>query len=71
MVTVRLVTNPDTDGGFKRRAEELARQVDTPEALESLLRTEYRNVRVVLGVTDVVERWYVYRDGHWINTLEV
>jgi hypothetical protein len=61
------VTNPDTDSDFRSRAEQLASEVDTPDELERLLRAEYRRARVVRGVTDIVERWYVYRDGRWIN----
>lgn len=69
-MTVRLVTNPQTDTDFQRRAEELVDQVDSPEELESLLREQYHRARVVRGVTDITERWYVYRDGRWINSRE-
>ena len=70
LVTVRLITNPYTDLDFERRAQEFADRVETPEELEELLRERYRNARVVRGVTDIVERWYVYRDGHWVNSRE-
>lgn len=69
-MAVRLVTNPTTDIDFQRRAQELAAKVETPEQLESLLHEEYVLARVVRGVTDIVERWYVYRDGRWINSRE-
>lgn len=64
---MRLVVNPVWDADFVRRAEELAEAADTPGDLERLLRTSYASARVVPGVTDIVERWYVYRDGRWIN----
>jgi len=63
-----LITNPQSDTEFQRRAEELARDADTPDELERLLRPHYSRARVVSGVTDIVERWYVYRDGRWINS---
>lgn len=69
-MTVRLVTNPNTDFEFQRRANELIERVDTPEQLENLLRERYSKARVVRGVTDIVERWYVYRDGRWTDTRE-
>ena len=70
MVTVRLVINPQTDAQFQQRAEELAQSVDSPDELERLLRLDYGRARVVPGVTDIVERWYVYHDGRWINSRE-
>ena len=68
MVTVRLVTNPDTDSEYHRRAEKQDESVYTPDEIERLLRSDYRRARVVRGVTDIVERWYVYRDGRWVNS---
>jgi hypothetical protein len=70
VVTVRLITNPQSDIEFQRRAEEFARDADTPEDLERLLRPQYSRARVVPGVTDIVERWYVYRDGRWVNSRD-
>lgn len=64
------MTNPHTDTEFQRRAEELVDRADSPEELESLLREQYHRTRVVRGVTDIYERWYVYRDGSWINSRE-
>lgn len=69
-MTVRLITNPQTDTDFARRAEELASEVDSPEELERLLREQWHRARVVRGVTDIFERWYVYRDGRWVNTRD-
>jgi len=70
LVTVRLVTNPHTDNEFQLRAEQFVERVESPEELEALLREQYHRARVVRGVTDIVERWYVYRDGRWINSRE-
>lgn len=67
-MTVRLITNPVSDDEFQRRAQELAGRADTPEQLELMLREYFKRARVVRGVTDIVERWYVYRDGRWINS---
>lgn len=66
-VAVRLVVNPATDVDFQRSAETLAQSASTPEELQRLLQAIYPRARVVRGVTDLVERWYVYRDGHWVN----
>ena len=65
---VRLVINPANDPSFHERATQLARDIAEPEELERSLRDEYERARVVRGVTDVVERWYVYRDGHWVDS---
>jgi hypothetical protein len=70
VVTVRLIVNPTNDAEFQRSASEFATQADTPEELERLLRQKYSRARVVSGVTDIVERWYVYRDGRWINSRD-
>ncbi|HEY7023570.1 MAG TPA: hypothetical protein VH371_01275 [Candidatus Limnocylindrales bacterium] len=64
---MRLIVNPADDLEFERRTHELAATSDAPEELEENLREFYSRVRVVRGVTDIVERWYVYRDGRWIN----
>ncbi len=65
MARARIIANPPDDRPFIGRVEELAGTVETPEDLEQLVRHEYPEARVVRGVTDVVERWYVYREGHW------
>jgi hypothetical protein len=70
LVTVRLVANPETDVDFQRLADELVTEVDAPEQLEKLLRKRYPRARVVTGVTDILDRWYVYRDGHWVNSRD-
>jgi hypothetical protein len=65
MANARIIPNPHDDRLFADRVEELAEGADTPEALEELVRGDYPEARVVRGVTDVVDRWYVYRDGRW------
>ena len=65
MARVRLIANPANDLAFTRHAELLADRCSAPEELERELRTDYAHARVVRGVTDVVERWYAYRDGSW------
>ena len=64
----RLSINPSNDPDFSRRVHELARGTETPEELELRLRSEYPLTRVFRGVTDIVERWYVYRQGHWTRS---
>ena len=70
MVTVRLIAYPANDYEFQRRAQELAARADTPEQLQQALRRQYSRARVVAGVTDIVERWYAYRDGRWMNSRD-
>ena len=69
-VRVRLITNPLTDTRLERAAERfLGEGVDEPEDLEEQLRADFPRVRVVPGLVDVNEwRWYVYRDGSWVNS---
>jgi hypothetical protein len=64
----RLTINPSTDQAFGERVHELMPDSGTPESLEALLRPDYPQVRVVRGVTDMVERWYVYREGRWTRS---
>lgn len=68
MARVRIIANPTNDLEFTRRAEELAPRSSTPEDLERELRVDYGRARVVRGVTDIVERWYAYRDGSWTSS---
>ena len=69
-VRVRLITNPASDRRIADSADVvLARGVERPEEMEVALRTEFPTVRVVPGVVDGNEwRWYVYRDGRWVNS---
>lgn len=68
-MNVRLVTNPSTDGSFRRRAESsLSERARTPAELEQSLKDEYPRVTVVSGITEQdSERWYAYREGRWID----
>lgn len=68
MAKARIVANPPTDADFLRQAQGLAQAADTPQDLELALRQDYPQARVVRGVTDVIERWYAYRDGSWTRT---
>ena len=64
----RLTVNPPTDQAFSDRVHALAKEAGAPEDLEALLRPDYPQVRVVRGVTDMVDRWYVYREGRWARS---
>jgi hypothetical protein len=59
---------PSDDAVFASRVNEFAGDVTSPEELEEQLRASYPEVRVVRGVTDIVDRWYVYRDGRWTRS---
>ena len=65
-----LVVNPRADRGFADLANRLldAGQ-DTPEALESALRSThvFARVRRRLLSAEPFVTWYVYRDGVWIG----
>jgi hypothetical protein len=69
-MNVRLITNPTADSAFRLAAEaSLAAGAASPVGLEAHLREEYPSVSVVCGIADVgSERWYAYRDGHWIDS---
>jgi hypothetical protein len=65
-----IVVNPATDSAFRVLAEEKAAEgTSTPAELEGRLRSSYPSVRVIEGISSESrsERWYVYRDGRWIN----
>jgi hypothetical protein len=68
MAGTRLSIIPSDDPVFTELVREVEGRAPTPEALQELLRSEYPQVRVVRGVTDIVERWYVYRDGRWVRS---
>jgi hypothetical protein len=67
---VLLVTNPAADIGFRVAAEQmLGERAVSPEGLQSGLIRRYPRVSVVRGIQDRgAERWYAYRDGHWIDS---
>ncbi len=66
---VRVYVVPQSDGRFERTAQAHASNgSDTPEKLQERLREEWPHSRVIRGITDAQqERWYVYREGHWIS----
>jgi hypothetical protein len=69
---VSLITNPADDDQFRAAAEELLlRGAETAARLQERLRDTYPSASVVEGIRDQAgERWYVYRDGHWIRSSE-
>lgn len=66
---VQLLTNPATDRVFRLKAERmLGDAAASPDDLQSNLRRDYPRAAVVRGIEDNgAERWYAYRDGHWIG----
>lgn len=67
---IKILVNPRSDERFASFAEALLTMgVTTCTDLERRLRQRYPDVRVVEGITDGAgfPRWYVYRDGHWVN----
>jgi hypothetical protein len=69
-MNVRLITNPSVDSAFQGAAEAcLADGAASPGGLEARLRGEYPSVSVVGGIAEFgSERWYAYREGHWIDS---
>ncbi len=67
---VQLVTNPAGDTSFRMAAEKLlADGAMSPAQLQSLLRSQYPSATVFGGIEEAgSERWYVYREGRWINS---
>lgn len=65
-----IVCNPNTDNDFRRSVDQLGRRAASPAELESHLREDYPGARVVDGVAAGfgTERWYAYREGHWISS---
>ena len=66
----RTVLNPDTDDDFAHDVNTLATpDLQEPGQLENALRDSYPKATVRNGVaeSDGRIRWYVYRDGHWIE----
>jgi hypothetical protein len=61
----RLVCIPSSDRGFEALAQHRLDEIRDPSEFERLLRSVYPNVRVrqreLTG--ELVETWYVYRDG--------
>ncbi len=69
-MNVSLVTNPADDERFRQAAEsQLGAGAGTAAELLERLRDAYPSTLVVEGIEDQSgERWYVYRDGHWIRS---
>ncbi len=67
---VQLVTNPTGDATFRMAAERiLADGAMSPSQLQGRLRSQYPSATVFGGIEEGgSERWYVYREGRWINS---
>jgi len=67
---VQLVTNPAADATFRMAAEKLlADGAMSPAELQSMLRSQYQSATVFGGIEEAgSERWYVYREGRWIDS---
>jgi hypothetical protein len=68
--SVTLILNPASDATFREVVDRLfERYFATPDALEQAVRGRYPSAKVFEGVKDASgrPRWYVYRDGHWVN----
>ncbi len=63
------VINPRRDGDFVERVEAEGPAAATPQALESILRTDHPRavVRPRQLEGERAEVWYVYRDGTWVS----
>lgn len=70
-MTVVLMTNPTSDFAFRSRADAcLAGGADSPARLQLCLRTVYPKTVVRDGIVEHgFERWYAYREGHWLSAL--
>lgn len=66
---VALVINPLGDRTFGASVHACSADgSDTPDALQTALRADWPNAIVRDGIVESdVQRWYVYRDGHWIR----
>jgi hypothetical protein len=66
----RLVINPESDEDFSLRVHHAAHpSMLDPGELEAELRRTYPETVVRAGVaeSDGRRRWYVYRDGRWVQ----
>jgi hypothetical protein len=68
-----LVTNPSNDVAFRAAAEAALQEGQSVAELREILRRDYP--RVVVRARDLAgERavvWYVYRDGHWVEGVDL
>jgi hypothetical protein len=69
---ISLMTNPSTDTGFRAAAESaLADGADSAADLQESLRDAYPRAAVADGIMERgMERWYAYREGHWVPSPE-
>jgi hypothetical protein len=69
---VVVTINPSSDRRFRESIEAcVSAGAATAGNLQTCLRAEYPSALVTNGIIDRgVERWYAYRDGHWITATE-
>ncbi len=68
-----VIANPTHDHAFVALADRLvAEGVVSTEVLEAELRKEYPQalVRERQLAAEPIRTWYVYRDGHWIDSRD-
>ena len=66
-----LIINPRSDRAFAARVHELAASARSPAALEAALRLHHPAAVVrPRALNGEHETWYVYRDGHWVPSVE-
>ena len=65
---VVVTSNPSTDRRFRQSIEScMGAGATTAANLQICLRAHYPSALVTNGIIDRgVERWYAYRDGHWV-----
>ena len=68
-----VIANPTHDHAFVALAERLvAEGAASPQALEAELRKVYPKtmVRERVLTAEPMRTWYVYRDGHWVDSRD-
>lgn len=69
---INVIINPREDRAFREMVEQtMSSGAREPGELQLALRSVFTAAVVVIGVEQAGgERWYAYRDGRWISTLE-
>jgi hypothetical protein len=70
MVRPTVVVNPRDDADFQERVQAALDRVASPADLQAQLRSQYplAVVRARSLSHEVIDTWYVYRDGRWITS---
>lgn len=73
MMNISLITNPADDDAFRLLAEHfVAEGADSAGRLQGWLKKAYPSALVVQGIRDTHgDRWYAYREGHWVRQEEI